>query len=98
MQAASVIDVFEEGADTGSGLVDRRIGFAVHFFLLQRAHEALGLGVVIWVAGAAHADQDASLRQLFAVVGAGILHAPVGVMDEAGLGVSGDQGHVERLD
>src|SRR5271165_2326367 len=82
MQPASIIDVFEEGADIGSGLVDRRISFAVHFFLLQSAHEALGLGVVIRVAGAAHADQDATLR----------------VMDEAWLGVSGDQGHVERLD
>src|SRR5208337_385002 len=98
MQPASIIDVFEEGADIGSSLVDRRISFAVHFFLLQSAHEALGLGVVIRVAGAAHADQDATLRQLFAIVGAGILHAPVRVMDEAWLGVSGDQGHVERLD
>ena len=98
MQPASIIDGFEEGADMGSGLVDRRISFAVHFFLLQSAHEALGLGVVIRVAGAAHADPDATLRQLFAIVGAGVLHAPVGVMDEAGLWVSGGQGHVERLD
>ncbi len=82
----------------GSGLVDRRISLAVHFFLLEGAHEALGLGVVIRVAGAAHADPDASPRQLFAVVGAGVLHPPVGVMDQAGRGVSGDQGHVERLD
>src|SRR5208283_6119310 len=53
VQPTSIIDDFEEGADMGSGLVDRRISFAVHFFLLQRAHEALGLGVVIRVAGAA---------------------------------------------
>lgn len=98
MQSASIIDVFEEGADMDFGLVDRRIEFAVHFLLLQRAHEALGLGVVIRVAGAAHADQDAARLQPFAIVGAGILHAPVGVVDEAGLGVSGGQGHVERLD
>ena len=58
MQPASIVDVFEEGADMGSGLVDPRISFAVHFFLLERSHEALGFGVVIGVAGAAHADQD----------------------------------------
>ena len=98
MQSGSIIDVFEEGADMGSGVVDRRVSLAVHFFLLQGAHEALGLGVVIRVAGAAHADQSAARRELVAIVGAGVLHAPVGVMDEAGLGASGGQGHVERFD
>ena len=98
VQSASIIDVFEEGADIGSGLIDRRISFAVHFFLLEGSHEALGLGVVIRVAGAAHADQDAAPRELFAIVGAGVLHAPVGVMDEAGRGISGGESHVERFD
>ena len=98
MQSASVIDVFDEGAYVGSGLLDRGIGLGVDLLLLQGSHEALGLGVVVGVAGPAHAGSDPMGLQPFAVFMASILHAAVGVVDETRRGTAGRQRHVERLD
>ena len=85
-------------AYVGSGFLDRGVGFRVHFLLLQGSHEALGLGVVVGVAGAAHAGFDAVGLQPFAIFVAGILHAAVGVVDETRRGTAGRQRHVERFD
>src|ERR1700731_4739384 len=89
MQSASVIDVFDEGAYVGSGFLARGVGFRVHFLLLQGSHEALGLGVVVGVAGAAHAGFDAVGLQPFAVFMAGVLHAAVGGGGETARGTAG---------
>ncbi len=98
MQSGSIIDVFDEGAYVGSGFLDRGVGLGVHFLLLQGSHEALGLGVVVRVAGPAHAGSDRVGLQPFAVFIAGVLYAAVGVVDETGRGTAGRQRHVERLD
>src|SRR5580692_9665031 len=98
MQSASVVDVFDEGAYVGSGCLDRGVGLGVDFLLLQCSHEALGLGVVVGVAGAAHAGSDPVGLQPFAIFVAGVLHAAVGVVDETRRGTAGRQRHVERLD
>ena len=45
MRSASIIDVFDEGADMDFGLFDRRVEFAVHFLFLQRAHQRSALAV-----------------------------------------------------
>ncbi len=49
MQAFAVVGGIDELADVAAGMIDDRIGLAVHFF---------GLGVIIWVGDAAHADGD----------------------------------------
>ena len=86
MQAVGVVDLSMKSpicwrASSGS------VGRTVDLFGLQRLHEALGLGVVVGVARAAHADGDASALKACGIVGAGVLHAAVGVVDQtAGAG------------
>ena len=77
---------------------ERGVGFAVDLLVFEGSHEALGFGVVVRIAGAAHADAQAARLQSIGVGGAGILHAAVRVMDQAGRRVPGGQGHVERFD
>src|SRR5262249_44859371 len=58
VQAAAVVDVFEEGADRRARVVYVAVGCSVDLLLLERAHEALRLGIVGGTANAAHARPD----------------------------------------
>src|SRR5215203_6923478 len=68
--------------DRGAHLSERFIVVHVDLFVLERAHEALGFGVVIRIAGAAHADLDFVVVQHRDVISRGILHAPIRMMDQ----------------
>ena len=59
------------------------IGASVDLLLLERLHEALRLGIVVGIADAAHARLDVVPLQQLGVVAAGILHAAIGMMDQA---------------
>ena len=68
------------------------------FTSLEGFHEALGLGVVIWVCDAAHADGNRPRQQPRNIVVAGVLDAAVGVVDQTVRHrVASSQRHVERL-
>ena len=70
---------------------------AVDLLRLQRLHEAFGFGVVEGIARPAHADGDVVFGELLAVGDGGVLHAAIGVMDQAaGLRLSGFEGGVQR--
>src|SRR5439155_8800267 len=62
---------------------------------LQRGEEALGDGVVPAVAPPAHAADDPVLRQHPLVVAAGVLTAPIRMMQQAPRGTAASQRHPE---
>ena len=64
-------------------MVDVPVGGGVDLFGFEGLHEALGHGIVIGAAGPAHAGLDAGGFQAGDVVAAGVLNAPVGVVDQA---------------
>src|SRR6202453_5241882 len=82
VQSAGVVEVVDEGADLALGVFKAAIGLAVDFLGFERTHEALGLGVVLRRAGAAHAGVGADLAQAQGVAAAGGLHAAIGMMDQ----------------
>src|ERR1700731_1274018 len=88
------LDVVGEGGarDVAAGEV-----LVVDVFGLERREEALGHGVVVAVAGAAHARDQPAAREGGAVVVAGVRAASVGVMQQAGLRPTMLQGAVEGL-
>src|SRR5215510_9017438 len=55
VQPLTIIDAVDEDADRRAGLLDVAIVAAVDLLLLEGAHEALRLGVVVRIADAAHA-------------------------------------------
>src|SRR5215208_1196511 len=83
VQALDVVDPVDEVADRALGGASITVEGAVDLLGLERAHEALGLGVVVGIADPAHARGDAMSRQHLGVVAAGVLGALVGVMDQA---------------
>ena len=56
MKSLAIVNCFDEMLDRGAHLGERFIVIHVDLFVLERAHEAFGFGVVIRIAGAAHAD------------------------------------------
>ena len=93
MQALAIVDPFDEAADLFLGMGEIAVGPAVDFLCLERLHEALCLGVVGGTGGPAHAGLDAGGPQQSDVIAAGVLDAPIGVVDEA----AGDDGAARRL-
>ena len=83
MEPLAVVGLLDEASDAGAGIASIAIGAAVDLLLLERFHEALGLGVVVGIADPAHARLDIVIAQDLRVIAAGILHTPVRVMDEA---------------
>jgi hypothetical protein len=65
------------------------VGSGVDLLLFERLHEAFRLGVVVRVGGPAHADGDLARIEPRKIGDRGVLHAAVGVVDEAhGAGVA----------
>ena len=97
MQPLLVVDIGDEAIDPASGIAEIDEGRSIDLFGLERLHEAFGLGVVERIARSAHADGDVAIGQPLAVGDGGVLHAAIGVMDEAaGLRLSGVEGFVQR--
>src|SRR6266849_10416657 len=58
MQALAVVHLIDEVRDGGADLLAVAILLQIHLLALERLHETLGLGVVVGIAGAAHADEE----------------------------------------
>ena len=99
MQPLGIVDFVDEAADLGLGMGQVAIGSAIDFLLFEGFHEALRLGVVVGAGDPAHARLDVMRRQPLDVVGAGILDAAVGVVDQAGrCDLAFGERHVEGRD
>src|SRR5690349_4272978 len=66
---------------------------AVDALDLERAKEGFCRSIIITAAFAAHAGQDAVRLEQLTVGATGILHAPIGMMDQALRGLAVPQGH-----
>ena len=73
MQAFLVVDVRDEAIDPAASVSDVGESLAVDLFGLERLHEALSLGVVVWVAASTHRTVEAVLGELGAVVFGSVL-------------------------
>ena len=78
-----IVDVFDEDTDRLARVFKITIISAVDFLLLERFHKALHLGIVIRIADPAHARLDIIGSKHGAVITASILHAAIGMMDQA---------------
>lgn len=95
VQPFLVVDLCEKVIDSTTGVTEVGEGRAVDLFGLQRLHEALGLGVVEGIARSAHVD--VAIGQSLAIGDGGVLHAAIGMMDQAaGLWLSGIDGCIQR--
>ena len=77
MEALGIVDGIYEVGDGATGFRDVLEVVGTRFFGLECLHEALGLGIVVRIAGPAHGDGDVMFSQATAIVDAGILHTPV---------------------
>src|SRR6516165_1185548 len=84
MESACVVDLINEVRKVGNDVCERFVVPEVNRFDLQRLHEALGLGVVIRVATAAHGTAQAVGCQKLAVWLSGVLRPPIRMMDTPG--------------
>jgi hypothetical protein len=85
VKALGVVDGVDEDADETSCVLDVLEAAAVDFFGLEGLHETLGFGIVVRIAGPAHADGDIVAGEALAIIGRSIL-ATIG-MRLAGLGL-----------
>src|SRR5260370_38682465 len=83
MQALAIMDLLDEAADHLACLVGVAVAAPVDLLLFECFHEALRLGIVVGIADAAHTRLDVVCCEQGGVFTACILHAAVGVMDEA---------------
>ena len=86
MQALAIVDLVDEAADVARRVAVIAIAGAVDLFALEGSDEALGLGVVVRIADPAHAGGDPVGLQEAGVLGTGVLHAAVGMVDQAAPG------------
>src|ERR1700704_3795738 len=83
VKSLDVVGLLDEGGDGRASGLDVAIVSSVDLLVLEGLHEAFRLGVVVGVADAAHAGADAMSLEQRAVVGTGVLHAAIGMMDQA---------------
>jgi len=99
VQAFLVVDIRNEALDPAASVTDVGEGLAVDLFSLERLHEAFSLCVVEGIAGPAHTDGDVAIRQSLAIGDGGVLHAAIGVVDQAAaLRLSGVEGPLQCRD
>src|SRR5712671_1537510 len=92
----AIIDLLDEAADHFPRLVGIAVAAPIHLLLLERFHKALRLGIVVRIADPAHARLDIVGGEQGAVLTARILHAAIGMMDEAaGTGPACNKRHGE---
>jgi len=98
MDPRAVVEGLDVVEDCLASLVSGGEALAVDELDLESRPEALRAGVVMAVAAPAHADGDAGLAEFLPVIAAGILAAPIAVMDQALGRPAIGQRHVERSD
>ena len=81
MQPAAVVDIIQKSADPPSGINQVVVLIEIYLFILERFHEALTLGIVVWVRFPAHADADLMTGERLRVCGRSVLHAAIGMMN-----------------
>src|SRR5215813_9260092 len=99
METLAFVDDLDEAADISLGMVEVAIELAINLLGLEGLHEALGHGVVVRAADAAHARLDARRLEAADIVAAGVLDAAIGMMDEAASNyLAAGERHLQRLD
>ncbi len=83
MQALFVVDLCDKAVDVAARVAQVSKSPAVDLLCLEGLHEAFGLGVIEGIARSAHADCDVAIGQSLALGDGCVLHAAVGVMDQA---------------
>src|SRR5438067_6923617 len=76
-----IIDIFDEARQRASDVIESLVLHQVDLLDLECLHEALGLGVVVWVAASTHRTLEAVLGELGAVILSSVLRTAIGVMD-----------------
>src|SRR5215831_17194178 len=97
VQAFLVIDLFQKQADGSASFVKVPVFSAINFLVLQSLHERLAGGVVVRIPAPAHADANTVSCQQVHVVAGGVLHALVGMMDQAGRGTPPTKCHAQSF-
>lgn len=82
IEALLVVDLRDEAVDTATGVIDVDESLADDLFGLKRLKEASGLDLE-GIAGPAHDEGDLRIGQSLAIGEGGVLHAAIGVMDQA---------------
>src|ERR1700739_1501810 len=81
MAALGIIDVFDEARQRAGDVVESLVLHQIDLLDLEGLHEALGLGIVVWVAASTHRTLEAVLGKLGTIIFGGILRTAVGMMD-----------------
>ena len=84
MEALGVVDGVDEDTDGTSCVFDILEAAAVDFFGLEGFHETLGFGIVVRIAGPAHADGNIMAGEALAIIVRRILDTAIGMMNETG--------------
>ena len=58
MQSARVVDLIDEARKIGGDIIESLVGHRIDGLDLERFHEALGLGVIVWIAAAPHRSDE----------------------------------------
>ena len=83
MQTLRVVDLIDEVRKVGGDILHGFIVHQVDGLDLKRLHEALGSGIVIWIASPAHrTDQPMASKEL-TIRSRGVLRSAIGMMDTA---------------
>lgn len=93
MAAGAVVEGLDVIEDRGAGVSPGGEAPTVNEFILQAAPERFHRGVIVAVAPAAHGGDEAVVGERGTIIGTGILHAAVGVMDKTGAGLALAQRH-----
>ena len=96
VQPLAIVDFFDESANFVVRMMCVTIAASVDLLLLERLHEALRHRVVVRAANPAHARLDGVRLEPADVVAARVLHATIGMMDQAGCRLSRGDGLFQR--
>src|SRR5665213_4113181 len=86
MAPGSVVEALDVGKDIALGFSAGGVLPVMHALGLERVEETFHRRVVVAVALAAHRGGDSTDGQSRPIVMGGILHASIGMMDQAGTG------------
>src|SRR5918911_1888558 len=98
MATLSVIPNFDVLEDSIAGLGPSGPAMTIEQFPAQRGEETFGHRIVITVSTPAHARHELVSGQQFAVIVGGILHAPIGMVQQPWLGTLALHGHAQGGD
>ena len=84
VETLGIVNGVDEDANETPCIFEVLEAAAIDFFGFEGLHETLSFGIVVRIAGPAHADGDIVPGEALAIFCRGILHATIRVMDEAG--------------